>query len=315
MMLQNDTLFENTLRADFDHAMRVRSAKSLRMLDNQIAGGPITVGWLVGPRESIPESLVYAYCASSGDVSSLPLAALWRDHNTISGRRIRYHKSNSPESYRTLSLAYSPESVGRVLDSKYSPVTPRDHMDMAATFDRSLDAPLTTRVLLDEYYDMRDRFDIDKDAHTKHSAGAVAFDAYGYKCEILMHSVDHKVFDHEGMSMYKMCVLSLTMNNLNIFMPYDPGSVYSVGKVMKWARSAILEVVDGTGPSGLVVDTSASSMAGSVMTQCSMCRRDAPEMKPEERVRVAATHACKKCTTLHMQLGDYKKEEGVIPSV
>lgn len=314
-MLQNDTLFERTLRADFDQAMRVRSAKSLRILDNQIPGGPIVVGWLVGPREHISESLVYAYCASSGDVSSLPLAALWRDHNTISGRRIRYHKGNSPKSYRALALSYSPETTMRVLASAYSLVTPTDSMDMAATFDRSLDAPLTTRVLLDEYYDMRDRFDIDKDSHTNHTVGAAAFDAYGYECEILMHSMDHKVFDHEGMSMYKVCMLSLSMNKLNIFMPYDPGSVYSVGKVMKWARSAILEAVDGTGPSGLVIDTSEASMTGSVMTQCSMCRRDASEMKPEERVRVAATHVCKKCTTLHERLGDYKKEEGVIPSV
>lgn len=315
MMLQSDTLFERLLRTDFDQAMRVRSAKSLSMLDNPVHGGPIEVRWLVGPREHIPESLVYAYCASSGDASRLPVAALWQDHNTISGRRIRYHKSDSPESYRALSLSYSPESAGRVLDSKYAPVAPSDSMDMAATFDRSLDAPLTTRVLLDEYYDMRDRFEVDKDPHTNHSASAISFDAYGYRCEVLMHSIDHRVFDHEGMSIHKMCALSLSMNNLTIFMPYDPGSVYSVGKVMKWARSAILEAVDGTVPSGLVVDTSASSMSGSVVTRCSMCKRDASEMKPEERVRVAATHACKKCTTLHERLGDYKKEEGVIPSV
>lgn len=314
-MLQNDTLFENTLREDFDQTMRILSAKSLRMLDSQVPGGPITVGWLVGPKEYISESLVYAYCASSGDVSSLPVASLWRDHNTVSGRRIRYHKGNSPESYRALSLSYSPESTGQVLASKYVPATPRDSMDMAATFDRSLDAPLTTRVLLDEYYDMRDRFDIDKDSHTNQTVGAVAFDAYGYECEILMHSRDHKVFDHEGMSMYKVCVLSLSMNKLNIFMPYDPGSVYSVGKVLKWARSAIIEAVEGTGPSGLVVDTSGATASGSVVTWCSMCKRHASEMKPEERVRVAATHVCKKCTTLHERLGDYKREEGVIPSV
>ena len=315
MILQNDTLFERMPREDFDRAMRVRSAKSLSMLDNPVHGGPISVGWHASPRGHVPESLVYAYCASSGDVSSLPVAALWRDHNTISGRRIRYHKSNSPESYRALSLAYSPESTGRVLASRYSPVASRGSMGMAATFDKSLDAPLTTRVLLDEYYDLRGRFDIDKDSHTNHTVGAVAFDAYGYECEILMHSMDHKVFDHEGMSMYKVCMLSLSMNNLTIFMPYDPGSVYSAGKVMKWARSAILEAVDGTGPSGLVVDTSGATASGSIVTRCSMCRRDASEMKPEERVRVAATHACKKCTTLHERLGDYKKEEGVIPSV
>lgn len=314
-MLQNDTLFERMLRVDFDQAMRVRSAESLRMLDNQIPGDRTEVRWLVSPREHVSQALVYAYCASSGDVSSLPAAALWRDYNTISGKRIRYHKSNSPESYQALVLSYSPESTGRVLASKYSPVTPRDSIDMAATFDRSLDAPLTTRVLLDEYYDMRDRVNIDKDSDTNQTAGAVAFDAYGYKCEILMHSVDHKVFDHEGMSIYKVCVLSLSMNKLNIFMPYDPGSVYSVGKVMKWARSSILEAVDGTGPSGLVVDVSAAAAWGSVVTQCTLCRRDASEMKPEERVRVAATHVCKKCTTLYERLGDYKQEEGVIPSV
>lgn len=315
MMLQNDTLFERTPRADFNHTVRVRAARSLRTLDNQVPGGTIEVRWLVDPREDVSESLVCAYCASSGDVSSLPLAALWRDHNTISGRRIRYHKSNSPESYRALSLAYSPESTGRVLSSRYSLVMPRDSMDMAATFDRSLDAPLTTRVLLDTYYGMRDSLDAGHDSDTNQTVGAVAFDAYGYECEILMHSMDHKVFDHEGMSMYKVCMLSLSMNKLNIFMPYDPGSVYSVGKVMKWARSATLEAVDGTGPIGLVVDTSGGNSWSSVITQCSMCKRDAPEMKPEERVRVAATHVCKKCTTLHERLGDYKKEEGVIPSV
>lgn len=309
MMLQNDTLFERMRGADFDHAMRVRSAESLRMLDNRIPGGPIEVRWLAGPREHVSESLVYAYCAPSGDVSNLPAAVLWRDHNTTSGRRMRYHKSNSPESYRKLSLSYSPESTMRVFASAYSLVTPTDPMDMAATFDRSLDAPLTTRVLLDTYHEMRDGFD------TNLTAGAVAFDAYGYECEIHMHLMDHKVFDHEGTSLYKVCILSLSMNKLNIYMPYDPGSVYSIGKVMKWARSAILEAVSGASPGGAVIDDSGTVESGSIATRCSMCGRDASEMKPEERVRVAATHTCKKCNALHERLGDYKKEEGVIPSV
>lgn len=227
--------------------------------------------------------------------------------------QLKFYASDLGEQVaKILHALHTPEQVKEVLE-KLSGMNPTDNSGgQNDPFNLSVDSPIITPMLLKAYKNMTE---LSPDPVT--GVVIVAFQAHGYNCAIHMVETSdqgiEKYFDH-GMS--PSVVIQFIWNNLRVTLPYDPGAVYSAAKIMKKARARVIEALDDTqGSVTYLVRDDNRSMQSNLQSACMSCGRSARESTPAERVRIAATYYCSKCTELHNRLGDYKNEEGVVPSV
>lgn len=228
-----------------------------------------------------------------------------------SGGLLHYYiASNGTEAYKRLQEADTAEAVLRTLRS--GDFRAVDDTTLPLTFDLSVDAPITTVLLLDAYHEM-----MGEDSLRRRQISSIQFGVHGYDCKVsLVMAADVPVhFDHLPPH---MPMIRLEWNHLTITMPYDAGAVHSASKIMKRARSMILEHLAASGKdmTPVVMDLGLAGRGSKrLQCRCTDCHNSSDTLRAAEKVRVAVTYKCPKCHNLERRLGDYKYEEGVIPNV